>query len=79
MEKEAMTSTVKDHKPGILATARSEGYRDGFSQASQCAHDDAYIAGELAARKATDGEHKKWWAFGVLCGVGASAIVGAFL
>lgn len=67
-----------NRKDSILAEVRRDAYRNGFSQAAQLTHDDAFEAGRLEALHDTRGEYRWWWAFGLLCGVGASAIIGAF-
>lgn len=63
----------------ILQRERAKGYSDGWAQASMLSSDDAYEKGRLNGRAERNGEHKQWWCFGVLCGVGLSAIAGAFL
>lgn len=51
---------MKPHHVGILQKVRSEGYREGWAQASQIAHDDAYYRGWEDA-EAIHRLDARWW------------------
>lgn len=59
---------------GILREEYNRGYRDGFGQASQVNHDEAYIKGQEDAY-ADEPSRFRWFALGAI----AATVIGYFL
>jgi hypothetical protein len=55
------------HQTSILGTARLEGYRDAWGQASQVNHDQAYCRGFQDGQKESP-SRAIWFALGILVG-----------
>lgn len=62
----------------ILSDVRSEGYSDGFGQASQLGYDEAYYEGQCDAR-AEAPSRLTWWLLGVFGGYAIEQIVRALV
>lgn len=62
----------------ILQSERFEGYKDGFSQASQASYDDAYNKGFVEAQQRERKNAARWGWFCFLCGIGLSALIYGF-
>lgn len=62
----------------ILGDVRSEGYKDGFGQAAQLGHDEAYYAGQCDARAEAPSRFR-WWLLGAFGGYAIDQIVRVLL
>lgn len=58
----------------ILEQARTEGYKEGWSQAGQCAYDEAYYQGQQSSW-AIAPSRSRWFMFGLVCGAACSMMV----
>lgn len=63
-------------KVSILAQARMEGWREGWAQAGQVKHDDAFYEGQQSAWKDAP-SRLRWFLFGLAAGATMFAL--AFL
>jgi hypothetical protein len=61
----------------ILQRARDEGYREGWSQASMIAYDDAVERGRIEAEKYAP-RRKRWFVLGVFAAIAIIILLDKF-
>ncbi len=59
----------------ILKRVRNDGFRDGYSQASQVIYDDAYEKGRREWLRQGEQNTRRWGWFCFICGIGLAMLV----
>ncbi len=62
----------------ILQIERAKSYREGWEQGNASATDNAYLQGQSDLEERHWRECKRWWWFGLLCGITVAVLVWSF-